>query len=269
MKRTIIKIDETKCDGCGLCANGCPEGALKIVEGKARLVGELYCDGLGACIGTCPQGAISVQQREAVAYDERKTMENIVKQGPAVIKAHLQHLRQHDQNDYLGIALEVIKEKNIYLPDDGQKLPCGCPSTAQKVFKRSQQEQDQTGQIQPEIINWPVQLRLINPNAGFFDNADLLIASDCVPFAYPDFHRKLLKGKVLLILCPKLDQGSDGYIEKLTEIFKNKTINTITVARMEVPCCFGSVKLVEEAIIKSAKNIKIKEVVIGVDGTLR
>ncbi len=213
-KRSVIKIDESLCDGCGLCLPKCPEGALKVIDGKARLVSDLFCDGLGACLGHCPRGAISVEIRDAGSYDERQVMGNIVKQGPATIRAHLNHLRERGENEYLRQALEVVKAKGILLEDEkdaSSKSGCGCPGARMMDF-RSDGSLERKGvsetlaSAQPsELRQWPAQLVLVDPNAPYLRGCDLLISADCVPFAYADFHRNLLKGKTLLVACPKLD----------------------------------------------------------------
>jgi NAD-dependent dihydropyrimidine dehydrogenase PreA subunit len=209
MKRDVIRINEEKCTGCGDCIPGCPEGALQVIDGKARLISDLFCDGLGACIGTCPQGAIEVEQREAEPYDENKVMENIVKAGPNVIKAHLKHLNDHGQRKFLNQAVSFLKEKNIEIPDYEEESPLSssCPGSTMRDLSESKLESNNQPQIfGTELRNWPVQLQLLNPNAPYLKNADLLIAADCAPFAYANFHQRFLKDKVLIILCPKLDK---------------------------------------------------------------
>ena len=200
-KRKIIKIDEEKCNGCGLCMPNCPEGAIQIIDNKARLVSDLFCDGLGACIGYCPQGAITIEERDAQEYDEK----------------------------------EVIVQS-----------PCVCPGATQ-------------------LSHWPVQLMLVPAFAPYLDGADLLIAADCVPFAYPDFHRELLKGKTLIVGCPKLDD-LELYREKLGQIFRSNEIKSITYAHMEVPCCFGLLPIIQEAIAQSGKKIPFQDVTITIRG---
>lgn len=271
-KREIITIDEEKCNGCGNCIPGCPEGALQIIDNKARLVSDLFCDGLGACIGDCPEGAISVIEREAEPYDEIKVIKNIVKQGKNVIKAHLEHLKNHGETGFLKQATDYLEENGIENPletleDDEDKLPCGCPGSSVRDMRDDKEEaEEDTGTSQKsELKQWPVQIHLVPTNAPYFNGADLLIAADCVPFAYGDFHRNLLKGKILLIGCPKLDDA-EHYKEKITDIFKNNDIKSVTVARMEVPCCFGLVNLVNTALTESGKNIPLKEIMIKISG---
>ncbi len=272
-KRKIIVIDEDLCNGCGLCAEGCPEGAIQMIDGKARLVSEIYCDGLGACIGDCPVNAISIEERVAEAYDEFKTMDNIVKKGPNTIKAHLKHLLHHGETTYYNQALKYLKEHDIPVPDlissEGGTMACGCPSTLEKKIDRSQSNSDSSNvNVGSQLSTWPVQLTLVSPMAGFFKNADLLIAADCTAFAYGNLHNKFLKGKVPVIFCPKLDSNINSYIDKLTMVFEQNNINSITILRMEVPCCGGTSKIVEEALKKSGKNIIIREYVIGINGEI-
>jgi len=255
-KRKIIKIDEKKCNGCGECIPNCPEGALQIIDGKARLISDLFCDGLGACIGHCPEGAISIEEREASKYDERKVMESIIKQGPNVIKAHLAHLKDHQQAGLLKEAQAVLKEKGIAISlDISGAQPThgsGCPGSrvAQLRKKGSAPGRVPDQQNESQLGNWPLQLNLVPAFAPFLDNADLLISADCVAFSYPDFHRDLLKDKVLLVGCPKLDD-IQRYQEKITQIFQNNNIKSVTYAHMEVPCCFGLINVIKEAIAQS------------------
>lgn len=285
VKRKIIEIDETMCNGCGQCIPNCPEGALQMIDGKARLVSDLACDGLGACIGHCPQGAIRIIERKAEAYDERKVMENIVKQGSGTIKAHLKHLHEHNQHKYFDEAVAYLEKKGIENPlaadgntKTGKPLPCGCPGSAMKDM-RYEGEQNSTQGLgsgsanspgaektrESQLRQWPVQLTLLPPSAPFFDGADLLIAADCVPFAYADFHCKLLRGKSVVVGCPKLDD-LESYKEKLTELFKMSDVKSVTVAIMEVPCCGGILSAAEQAIADSGKDIPLSQVVISVSG---
>jgi ferredoxin len=271
MKRKIIKIDETKCNGCGLCIPNCPEGALGIFDGKARIVSELSCDGLGACIGHCPQNAISIEEREAEKYNELVVIKNIVKSGPQTLKAHLHHLKSHNQTEYLKQALNYLKENNISIPIFENKTSCSCPGS--KIIDRTQNtntntDNDKNYNIKSELRQWPVQLSLLNPNASYLKNADLLISADCVPFTYANFHQKFLKDKILIIFCPKLDSDIEMYIEKLTTILKENNINSITITRMEVPCCSETTKIVEEALKRSNKNILLKEYTISLQGEI-
>lgn len=265
VKRKIIRIDEEKCDGCGLCIPNCPEGALQIIDGKVRLVSDLMCDGLGACIGHCPKDAISVEEREAEEYDEKKVMENIVKAGENTIKAHLEHLKDHNQKEYFDQAVEFLKEKGIDVPEIKKKLPCGCPGTAMKEINKDKDVSDNKEQSSA-LRQWPVQLTLLPPKAKFFEDAHLLVSADCVPFANANFHSRLLHGKSLVIGCPKLDD-IESYKEKFIEIFKSNNVKSVTVAIMEVPCCYGLYAAVEEAMKDSGKNIHIIKEVVSIDGS--
>lgn len=272
MKRDIIKINEEKCTGCGDCVTGCPEGALQVIDGKARLISDLFCDGLGACIGTCPQGAIEIEQREAVPYDESKTMENIVKGGNNVIKAHLQHLQEHGEDKFLNEAIDFLKERNIGVPVYEEKpLACGCPgSMTQEICSNSSgSDKSESTILSAELRNWPIQLQLLHPHAPYLKNADLLIVADCVPFAYPNFHQKFLKDKVLIIFCPKLDKTIDDYVDKLSAIFETQDIKSISIVHMEVPCCSGIEVIVKRALEKVQKNIIIKDYTISINGEIK
>lgn len=267
MKRDIIKIDEDKCNGCGQCIPGCPEGALQVIDGKARLVSDLFCDGLGACIGNCPQGAITVEQREAEPYDEEKVMANVVKGGENVIKAHLAHLESHGETGYLQQALDYLEKKSLPTPDYKEKTQCNCH---QKMAKKIEREETlaQAVNVSPQLGNWPIQLSLMNPDLEYFQNADLVIAADCVPFSYPNFHQKFLKDKILIIFCPKLDKNLDSYVEKLTHIFKTKNIQSISIVHMEVPCCSGIEIIVKRALEEAQKIITIKDYTISISGEI-
>lgn len=276
MKRKVVRIDEEKCNGCGLCIPNCPEGALQIIDGKARLVSEIFCDGLGACIGTCPQDAIRIEEIEAQPYDEKRAMENILKAGNATIQAHLEHLRQHGETTYLKQALELLRDRGMtdfekHLKEHAQSA-CGCPGGETIDMRQDQLENsDQIFQeipIRSELRQWPVQLRLINPHAPYFADADLLVAADCVPFAYSTFHQDLLRGKVLIIFCPKLDPDLKSYVDKLAQIFSQNSIKSIIAVHMEVPCCFGLISILEEALKKAGKDIPVQERTITIRGKI-
>ncbi|MBU2540859.1 MAG: 4Fe-4S binding protein [Candidatus Omnitrophica bacterium] len=272
-KRKIIRIDEEKCNGCGLCIPNCPEGALQMIDKKARLISDLCCDGLGACIGYCPEGAITVEEREAGEYDEKKVMENIARQGKNVIKAHLEHLKEHGQTKYFKQALEFLKERNIEVPlevkaSHSAMAHSGCPGSRIMDFRSKKEPKNRKASKTvgvSQLRQWPVQITLVPPFAPYLNNADLLIAADCVPFAYADFHQDLLKDKVLLVGCPKLDDV-DSYEEKITQVLTNNNIKSITYAHMEVPCCFGLIEPIKSAIKVSGKDVAFKEVVIGIKG---
>lgn len=229
MIRQIIKIDESKCNGCGLCVSACHEGALGIVDGKAKLLRDDYCDGLGNCLPACPTGAISFEEREALPFDERAVLQNAIK----------------------------------------EDLPCGCPGTQSKAIKRDTAETYESPAkegIRSQLNQWPVQIKLVPPNAPYFNNANLLIAADCTAYAYGDFHNKFIKNKITLIGCPKLDE--DDYTEKLTQILKMNNIKSVTVVRMQVPCCGGIENAVKNALINSGKMIPWQVVIISTDGQI-
>ncbi|MHC1598019.1 MAG: ATP-binding protein [Candidatus Methanofastidiosia archaeon] len=272
MKRSIIKIDEEKCNGCGECIPNCPEGALQVIDGKARLVSDLFCDGLGACIGTCPEGAIEVEEREAEPYDEKKVMGKIVEGGGNVIAAHLLHLKEHDAIDYYNDALEYLKENNIENPLKksliGKSACAGsCPGTAQKDFT-SEYAPEETGTRSTQLRQWPVQMHLVSPIAPYFKGADLLLAADCVAYTLADFHKDYLKGKSLAIACPKLDSNKEIYVEKLRRMIDEAKINTITLLVMEVPCCSGLLVLVQQALEKAERKVPIKKITVSIRGEI-
>jgi NAD-dependent dihydropyrimidine dehydrogenase PreA subunit len=269
--REIIEIDEDKCDGCGACAIGCHEGALRVIDGKARLVGESLCDGLGACIGECPRGAIKVTRREAEAYDEAKVMEGLSKLGPKVIAAHLEHLRGHGQETYVRQALAFMAERGMELPIPTPSAPAaeqghGCPGSASRRFGalRPQSAPGPAAAVPSALTHWPIQLHLINPRAPQYAGKDLLLAADCTAFSLGAFHAELLAGKSLAIACPKLDQGRDIYIEKLALLLD--AASSVTVAIMEVPCCSGLLKMLLDAREMSSKKPSIEAITVGTEG---
>lgn len=272
MIRDIIEIDEDKCTGCGICIPDCPEGALQIIDGKARLVSDLFCDGLGACIGTCPEGAISVVRREAEPYNETIVMENIIKAGPNTIKAHLEHLLNHNEMGFFEEAIGVLKKKGLPIPQVNVKPQTaeeGCSGCAtQEISQHTSETTQPNVSLKSELKHWPVQLHLVNPMASYFDNADILISADCAPYSFANFHPRFMKDKVTITLCPKLDHSTDQYYEKLVAILTMHEVNSITIVRMEVPCCTGIVRLIEQAIKTSGKNVLLREYVISVDGQI-
>jgi len=269
LKRDIIRINEERCTGCGSCVTGCPEGALQIIDGKARVLSDLFCDGLGACIGDCPEGAIEIETREAEPYDECKVMGNIAKAGPNVIKAHLQHLQEHGQEDLVNEAIDFLKENSIEIPDYEEKpLACGCPGSMTRDLIRSDNQPHKQVMLTSELGNWPIHLQLLNPNAPYLKNAELLLAADCAPFAYTNFHQRFLKDKVLIILCPKLDKIIEEYVDKLSEIFQKQDIKSISIVHMEVPCCSGIEIVVQRALEKAQKNIIVKDYTISINGEI-
>jgi NAD-dependent dihydropyrimidine dehydrogenase PreA subunit len=273
MKRQIIHIDADKCNGCGNCVPDCPEGAIQMIDGKARLISDIFCDGLGACIGNCPTGAITTEEREAEAYDEAKVIANIIPAGPNTIKAHLKHLNDHGLDSYVNQAIQILTAKNIEIPEFREKAgSCAtghCPgSNARTIDRNEEQTPKFTGNLESRLKHWPVQLHLVNPADPSLDNADLLICADCVPFAFANFHEKFLKNKRLVMLCPKLDQNIERYIAKLTNIFQNKNIKSVSIVRMEVPCCGGIETIVQRALEAAGVSKMIKLTVIGIDGEI-
>ena len=254
VKRNIIKINEELCNGCGLCAKGCHEGALQIIDGKARLISELYCDGLGACIGDCPMNAISVEEKEVEAYDEIAVIKRIIPKGAKVLEAHLQHLKNHGEMNLLQQGIQYLKDNDIPVPALTQPQPQNViPVSQMSAFKPMSSS-----------INWPVQLHLINPQSGVFNNADLLLVADCVAYANPKLYSELLVGKKLAIACPKLDVNKESYVNKLIQMIDDSIINSLTVAIMEVPCCGGLIRLVEMAMEKSQRKIPMNKIVVKI-----
>ena len=230
MLRKIIKIDEEKCNGCGLCAKACHEGAIEMVDGKAKLTREDYCDGLGDCLPACPTNAITFEEREAPAYNE-------------------------------AAVLTAKQAKS------GGALPCGCPGTNSKAIKREATPAPAlSAPVTSQLQQWPVQIKLVPINAPYFDNANLLVAADCTAFAYGNFHNEFIRSHITLIGCPKLDEGD--YAEKLTQIIANNNIKSVTIARMEVPCCGGIENAVKRALQASGKFIPWRVVIISTDGRI-
>jgi NAD-dependent dihydropyrimidine dehydrogenase PreA subunit len=290
MKRQIITIDEPRCTGCGDCIPACPEGALQVIDGKVRLISDLFCDGLGACIGNCPTGAMKVETREAEPYDERRVMaESIVKAGPNVIAAHLRHLMEHGEDGYLRIALDYLEEQEIPNPLEMLEEPHaaqanthaapsahahggGCPGSRMVDLRGNERHgsgiTSGNDGSQGQLRQWPVQLHLVTPIAPYFQGSDLLLAADCTAFAVGNFHDRLLRGKSLAIACPKLDVEMDRYVEKLIAMIDMAKVNTITVAIMEVPCCGGLTGLVSKALEKAHRKVPVKQVVVGVAGDI-
>jgi len=235
MVRQIITIDREKCNGCGLCVNACHEGAIGLADGKAVLLRDDYCDGLGNCLPACPTGAITFENREALEYNETEVKKN---------------MEQKEQNQE-------------------EKLPCGCPGSNAKSFNRKETEAHAEAVEQAastQLRQWPVQIKLVPVKAPYFENANLLVAADCAAYAYGNFHNKFMRNKITIIGCPKLDEGD--YSEKLTAILKSNNIKSVTVIRMEVPCCGGIENAVKIALRDSGKMIPWQVVTISTDGNL-
>ena len=247
MIRNIVSIDEEKCDGCGLCVPACAEGAIQIIDGKAKLVSEVYCDGLGACLGECPNDAITIEEREAEEFDE---------------KAVEHHLAQ----------LEERAHPEASAHDESESLPCGCPGSAVQEIHRGEDASiagsaPAAEDIPSQLSNWPVQMHLVPVNAPYLQGADVLLAADCTPFALADFHRKLLKDRILIVGCPKLDDA-EFYSQKLAEILRQNDIKSLTVVYMEVPCCFGLVALARKALEDSGVDIPLTTIKVGIRGDI-
>jgi len=296
MIREIVNIDESKCDGCGVCIPNCHEGALQMIDGKARLISDLLCDGLGACIGHCPQDAITIEKREAAAYDEVEVMKDMVSKGKNTVIAHLKHLKDHNEKEFLQQGVNFLLEnrsKLEFTPEEviteitnqmkAEKAQhehksdggCGggCPGSATQDFREMKPafgaEEENTGADTPSALRqWPVQMHLVNPMASYFRDSDLLMAADCVAFSLGNFHSKFLKGKSLAIACPKLDSNQQIYIDKLVSMIDEAKINTITVMVMEVPCCGGLLQIVKNARQQAQRNIPIKQLVVGIQGDI-
>ena len=240
VKRNIIRIDEDKCNGCGLCINACHEGALQLVDGKAKLVSDSYCDGLGHCLPECPTGAITIEEREADPFDEEAVKKNMEQR---------QAVDQKPQHMHSG----------------------GCPGSRAMFIRRQEAETSPTVTTQPQkpqsqLRQWPCQIKLVPVNAPYFENAHLLVAADCTAYAYANVHEEFMKNKITIIGCPKLDEGD--YSEKLTDILRLNNIKSVTVLRMEVPCCSGIVNAVKNALLNSGKLVPWQVVTIGTDGTI-
>jgi len=247
MKRKIIKIDKELCNGCGLCVKACHEGAIQMVDGKAQLAGDQYCDGLGDCLPACPVGAIEIIEREADPYDQK-----------AVDKECKCEPKQKQEMPVCACAgampRNIAREKAVSKPSQDTEEINNCSCDIQQ---------------QPsELQNWPVQLKLINPGADYLNNADILVMADCVAYAYGNAHQEFIKDRITIIGCPKLD-NNEYYTEKLTEIFQRNSIKSITVVRMEVPCCGGLFQAVKTAMLKSETIVPYKEVVIGINGEIK
>lgn len=235
MKRKIVKINEEKCNGCGLCVNGCHEGALELINGKAVLVSDSYCDGLGDCLPQCPVDAIEIVERDAEEFDK-----------------------------------ELVEKRMNERKRSAEPLPCGCPGHQAKEIKHNKvtvkSAPSEKVELTSELRQWPVQIKLVSPNAPYFDGAHILVAADCTAYAYANIHQEFMKDKITLIGCPKLDEVD--YAEKLTAILKNNDVKSITVLRMDVPCCSGIVNAVKNALINSGKMIPWGYKIVTTEGVL-
>ena len=240
---------------------------MQVIDGKARLISDLFCDGLGACVGYCPEGAIALTEREAEPYDEARAMANIAPQGPGTIRAHLEHLAAHGEDGLLGIALEWLKAEGIAVPDGflrapAAKAPCARAATSDTPTKPG----PASVPILPSALtNWPVQMHLLSPMAPRFKGADVLLSADCVAYAVGSFHASMLDGRALAIACPKLDDGMDIYREKITALIDHAQIASLTVVMMQVPCCRGLLAVAQQAREQAHRKIPLKAMVVSID----
>ncbi len=300
MKRQIIKIDEEKCNGCGVCVPNCHEGALQIIDDKARLISDLMCDGLGACIGHCPEGAIEVIEREAQPYNEIIVIEEMVKKGKNTVIAHLNHLKDHKEIGFFKQGIKWMQENKEKINFDVDEVIAkvhngasvkekaepvavhahaehahhhhhggGCPGSLSKSITREDLSANtKTEDVPSQLTHWPVQMHLINPAAGHFQNSDLLLAADCVAFSLGNFHQSFLKDKTLAIACPKLDSNKEVYIQKLVSLIDDAKVNTITVMKMEVPCCGGILQMAQIASQQASRKVPIKTITVSISGEI-
>jgi NAD-dependent dihydropyrimidine dehydrogenase PreA subunit len=265
IKRKIINIDEALCNGCEQCISSCPEKAIQMVDTpdgpKARLVKELYCDGLGACLGNCPTGALTIEEREADAYDDAATLERIKEVAPEMLEAHQQHMAEHADEMHQPAVSPGFTCPSAHMLQWEDESKTAMPETAKNDDKTPVAAQPS------ELKQWPVQLHLVPPQAPYFKNADLYVVADCVPFAYGNFHQEFLKGvgKAIVVGCPKLDD-TQSYLEKMTQIIAAGQLKNITIVNMEVPCCFGLVRLVEMAVQQADEDVPVKTVTISIRG---
>ncbi len=294
MKREIIHIDEEKCNGCGVCIPNCHEGALQLIDGKARLISDLMCDGLGACIGHCPEDAITMEEREAEPYNETLVMQDMIKKGKNTVIAHLKHLKDHKEFGYMKEGMRFLKEHkekldfsleeaiSVVHQEEAVAETCashhshghhhhagGCPGSASKSFAGADDTEEQAVvSTVSRLTHWPVQMHLINPVASHFQKADLLMAADCVAFSLGNFHETYLKDKTLAIACPKLDSNKEVYVEKLISLIEDAKINTITIMVMEVPCCGGLLQLVQMATQRAGRKVPVKAITVSIQGKI-
>lgn len=261
MIRKIIRIDEDKCTGCGLCVPNCAEGAIRIIDGKARIVADKYCDGLGACLGHCPEDALTIIEREADAFDEEAVAELLAEQAESREPAQALSGRQDP-----ALAGQSHRELTSTPPRELAGQGHGCPSARSMSFQPAAAPgKGRTGPVPSQLGHWPVQLRLVNPESPFLKNAHLLLTADCVPVSLPDFHQRHVPGKVVLLGCPKFDDAED-YVQRLTAIFRSNAVKAVTVLRMEVPCCAGLSSIVVKALKRSGRDVPVETLIIGRTG---
>lgn len=309
MEREIIQIDEDKCTGCGECIPNCHEGALQMIDGKARLISDLMCDGLGACIGHCPEDAIEIIKREAQPYNEIAVIKEMVTKGRNTVIAHLTHLKDHKEFGFYKQGIKWMQENSAKInfdvddvvsivhngtkEEDSSACACGndenhhqedskphnhehvhgdggCLGTLSQSIDKSQDINTENMQdIASQLTHWPVQMHLINPAASHFQNSDLVLAADCVAFSMGDFHQKHLKGKTLTIACPKLDSNKDVYVQKLISLINDAKVNTITVMKMTVPCCGGILQMAQIASQQASRKVPIKSITVDINGKIQ
>jgi NAD-dependent dihydropyrimidine dehydrogenase PreA subunit len=283
VQRQIIKIDEELCNGCGDCVPSCAEGAIQMIDGKARLVSDLMCDGLGACLGECPVGAIAIETREAEPYREDVVIAEMVKKGRNTVLAHLRHLDDHGERGYFDQAVATLRaqEATLGFPlddvlaeiavakaarhahDHGQ-----CPGAQARTFSRADAPASDAGTVPSALRQWPIQLHLVNPLAPYFREAHVLVAADCVAYALGDFHQRHLAGRSLVIACPKLDTSMEIYVDKIRRLADEAKISQLTVMIMEVPCCGGLVSVVRQALDRAERKVPVTVTVVGIEGNI-
>lgn len=291
MIREIVNIDEDLCNGCGQCVPACHEGAIQIIDNKARLVSDLMCDGLGACLGHCPTGALTIEKREAEAYNEIDVIKTMVLKGKNTVVAHLKHLKQHNEMAYLKKGVQYLSDNSDKLSFDVEEVMKevhnsgkpnahshsaaknnghSCPGSKAMSFEPKEMLIDGKDSVsgRSELQQWPVQMHLINPQASYFQGADVVLAADCVAYALGNFHQKYLKGKKLTIACPKLDSGLDSYLQKITSLIDDAKINTLHVMIMQVPCCGGLKQLAQQAVSNAIRKVPIKLTIVGLEGNI-
>ncbi|HYW78381.1 MAG TPA: 4Fe-4S binding protein [Thermoguttaceae bacterium] len=258
-KRKIVEIDQSKCNGCGLCVPSCAEGAIQIIDGKAKLVADIYCDGLGACLGECPQDAITIIEREANPFDEEAAMQQVARMKATQAQDTTSAAAScpgsaHSGSSCPGSRAQSLPIAATGIPTGGHA--CGCET-----------QDASAGEATSQLGNWPVQLQLVPPNAPFLQEADLLLVADCVPFALPDFHQRLLRHRPVVIGCPKLDD-TNSYVEKLAAILTASNIKSLTVVHMEVPCCTGLLRIAEAARQVSGLKTPLEDVTVSIRGRI-
>jgi len=255
IKRQIIKIDEEKCNGCALCIPACPEGALQIIDGIAKLVKQTFCDGLGACLGDCPEDALHLVDEYVDEYDEQGVIDHLKEKSPELLKKHIEHLKEH------GIEPPIHESQKSAAP------VMACPSSRMQVWDTDSKQTDGSVNIPSQLRQWPIQLHLVPPTAPYFRSADVSLIADCVPFTYPNFHKEFLKDKAIAIACPKLD-NVEPYVEKIKQIILSSQPKSLSVIFLEVPCCSGLVHIAMQAIMASGQDVSFSITRVGIKGEI-